>query len=58
MINSEDGNLKNNKKVVLIGLDCATPRTLFQDFIEECPNIKKLMENGAVIPPLPSPLGW
>ena len=38
--------MKNNKKVLLIGLDCATPRTLFHDFIEECPNIKKLMENG------------
>jgi predicted AlkP superfamily phosphohydrolase/phosphomutase len=38
--------LRNNKKVLLIGLDCATPRTLFKDFINECPYIKKLMENG------------
>ncbi|MHA1499448.1 MAG: alkaline phosphatase family protein [Promethearchaeota archaeon] len=29
-----------------MGLDCATPRTLFEDFIDECPNIKKLMQTG------------
>jgi len=33
-------------KVLVIGLDCATPKTLFEDFIEECPNIKMLMEKG------------
>jgi predicted AlkP superfamily phosphohydrolase/phosphomutase len=38
--------LKTNKKVIVIGLDCATPKTLFEDFIEECPNIRKLMETG------------
>ncbi len=37
---------KNKKKLVLIGLDCATPRTLFNEFIDDCPNIKKLMTNG------------
>ena len=31
---------------MVIGLDCATPKTLFEDFLEYCPNIKKLMENG------------
>jgi len=36
----------NKKKLVIIGLDCATPRTLFEEFIEDCPNIKKLMESG------------
>ncbi|MFW9874100.1 MAG: alkaline phosphatase family protein [Candidatus Thorarchaeota archaeon] len=35
-----------NKKLILIGLDCATPKTLFKDFIDDCPNIKKLLENG------------
>jgi len=34
------------RKVILIGLDCATPKTLFEDFIEYCPNIKKLMKTG------------
>ena len=38
--------MNKDKKVLLIGLDCAAPRTLFQDFLEECPNIKKLMDNG------------
>ncbi|MGB5912987.1 MAG: alkaline phosphatase family protein [Promethearchaeia archaeon] len=37
---------KNKKKLVLIGLDCATPRTLFNEFIDDSPNIKKLMANG------------
>jgi len=36
----------NKRKLVIIGLDCATPRTLFEDFINDCPNIKKLMELG------------
>ena len=27
--------LKNNKKVLVIGLDCATPKTLFEDFIDQ-----------------------
>ena len=38
--------MKNGRKVVVIGLDCATPKTLFNDFLDDCPNIKKLMENG------------
>ena len=38
--------MKNRKKVIVIGLDCATPQTLFEDFLEDCPNIKMLMENG------------
>ena len=37
---------KNKKKLVIIGLDCATPRTLFQDLKADCPNIKKLMDSG------------
>ena len=38
--------MKNKRRVIVIGLDCATPRTLFEDFIDECPNIKKLMNQG------------
>lgn len=34
------------KKLVLIGLDCASPRTLFNEFINDCPNIKNLMQKG------------
>ncbi|MFX0001884.1 MAG: alkaline phosphatase family protein [Candidatus Hodarchaeota archaeon] len=34
------------KKLFIIGLDCATPKTLFEEFIGDCPNIRKLMESG------------
>ena len=34
------------KKLVVIGLDCATPQTLFEDFLNDCPNIKKLVQYG------------
>ena len=37
---------KNNKRLVVIGLDCATPKTLFEDFLDDCPNIKKMVEYG------------
>ena len=37
----------NKKKLVIIGLDCATPKTLFEDFLDDCPNIKKMVEFGA-----------
>jgi predicted AlkP superfamily phosphohydrolase/phosphomutase len=35
-----------NKKLVVVGLDCATPKTLFKDFLGDCPNIQKLLENS------------
>ena len=38
--------MKSRKKVIVVGLDCAAPKTLFKDFIEDCPNIKKLMDYG------------
>ncbi|MFX1237247.1 MAG: alkaline phosphatase family protein, partial [Promethearchaeota archaeon] len=36
----------SKKKVIVIGLDCATPRTLFEDFIDVCPNIEKMLKGG------------
>ena len=40
--------MKNNhKKLMIIGLDCATPKTLFKDFLDDCPNIKKMVAEGA-----------
>ncbi|MFX1569955.1 MAG: alkaline phosphatase family protein [Promethearchaeota archaeon] len=36
----------SKKKLVIIGLDCATPKTLFEDFLDDCPNIKKMVERG------------
>ena len=38
--------VSNRKKLIIIGLDCATPRTLFHEFIDDCPNIKKLISKG------------
>ncbi|MFX1601151.1 MAG: alkaline phosphatase family protein [Promethearchaeota archaeon] len=38
--------VKVKKKLMIIGLDCATPRTLFEDFKNNCPNIKRLMDLG------------
>ncbi|MFX1378926.1 MAG: alkaline phosphatase family protein [Promethearchaeota archaeon] len=37
---------KNKKRLVVIGLDCATPKTLLEDFLDDCPNIKKMVEYG------------
>jgi len=36
----------NKKKIIVIGLDCAAPKTLFEDFLDDCPHIKKLMNSG------------
>ena len=36
----------NKKKLVIIGLDCATPKTIFEDFLDDCPNIKKMIKHG------------
>ncbi|MCK5740018.1 alkaline phosphatase family protein [bacterium] len=33
-------------KVMVIGLDCATPQLLFGDWLERLPNIRKLIKNG------------
>ena len=38
--------MKRNRKLVIIGLDCATPKTILSDFLDNCPNIKKLVNNG------------
>lgn len=37
---------ESNKKLVIIGLDCATPNILFEEYLDCCPNIKKLVEHG------------
>jgi len=36
----------SKKKLVIIGLDSATPKTLFEDFLDDCPNVKKMVDNG------------
>ena len=54
---------KNPKKVVVFGIDGAFPEYVFGEWIDELPNIKKLMKEGAyarlnsTIPPL-SVVAW
>lgn len=36
----------NNKKVLIIGLDCATPQIMFGELLEELPTIGNLAKNG------------
>ncbi|MFH0817352.1 MAG: alkaline phosphatase family protein [Candidatus Micrarchaeota archaeon] len=48
-------------KVLVIGLDCATPQLVFDKWLEKLPNIKKIASEGAfgklktVIPPITCP---
>jgi len=35
------------KKVMVIGLDCGAPKLFFEQFRDQLPNLKKIMENGA-----------
>lgn len=37
---------RKNKKVLVIGLDCAPPELVFDEFVDDMPNIRRLMENG------------
>ena len=46
MLNKEKKNLNLKRKILLIGLDCASPKTLFEDFLDDCPNIRKMIKNG------------
>jgi len=36
----------SKKKVLVIGLDCAPPELLFDGFINDLPNLKKLLQHG------------
>jgi predicted AlkP superfamily phosphohydrolase/phosphomutase len=48
-------------RVVVIGLDCATPKLMFHDLADEIPNLRKLMSNGmsgplaSITPPITVP---
>jgi predicted AlkP superfamily phosphohydrolase/phosphomutase len=50
-----------SKKLVIIGLDCATPQLVFDRWLDELPNLKTLVENGihanlvSTIPPITVP---
>jgi predicted AlkP superfamily phosphohydrolase/phosphomutase len=49
------------KKVMVIGLDCAPPRHVFEEYADELPNLTKLRDNGvwgqleSITPPITVP---
>lgn len=49
------------KKVLVIGMDCASPKLLFEEFIDDLPNVRRLMSRGVygklrtIIPPITIP---
>ncbi len=51
----------SDTKVIIIGLDCATPQLLFESYKEDLPNISEMMEQGtwgplrSTIPPITVP---
>jgi predicted AlkP superfamily phosphohydrolase/phosphomutase len=53
--------VKTNRKVIVIGLDCATPALVFDRFKSDLPNISRLIDNGiygnlhSTIPPITIP---
>lgn len=52
---------RDGRRVLVIGLDCATPELVFDQWRDELPNLKRLMENGlygeleSTIPPITVP---
>ncbi|HOO55570.1 MAG TPA: alkaline phosphatase family protein [bacterium] len=50
-----------NRKVFIFGLDCATPQLVFDAYLPELPNFRRLMEQGmygemkSTIPPITTP---
>jgi predicted AlkP superfamily phosphohydrolase/phosphomutase len=52
---------RTKRKVIVMGLDCATPQLVFNEFKSELPNISKLIDNGvygpmrSTIPPITIP---
>jgi predicted AlkP superfamily phosphohydrolase/phosphomutase len=51
----------SRKKVMVLGLDCAPPRHVFEEYADEIPNLTKLRENGvwgpleSITPPITVP---
>ena len=52
---------KDGRKVMVIGLDCAPPEHIFDEYKDEIPNIAKLVDNGvfgplqSITPPITVP---
>lgn len=55
------GDKKPGRKVMVIGLDCAPPEHIFDEYADEIPNLTKLRENGvygplqSITPPITVP---
>jgi predicted AlkP superfamily phosphohydrolase/phosphomutase len=53
--------MEPKRKVLVIGLDCAAPKLVFDDWLSELPNMKRLVDEGAwgrlfsTIPPITCP---
>src|SRR5512137_33380 len=53
--------MEPKRKVLVIGLDCAAPKLVFDDWLNELPNTKRLVKEGAwgrlfsTIPPITCP---
>jgi predicted AlkP superfamily phosphohydrolase/phosphomutase len=54
-------DVRRQRKVMVIGLDCAPPRHVFDEFVDDIPNLSKLRENGvwgpleSIVPPITVP---
>jgi predicted AlkP superfamily phosphohydrolase/phosphomutase len=55
------GEPSRGRKVMVIGLDCAPPEHVFDEYADEIPNLTKLRENGvwgplqSIVPPITVP---
>ena len=49
---------RKKPKLLVIGLDSAPPRLLFQDFRDKLPNLREMMDSGLTAPLRSNELGW
>lgn len=53
--------VRNGRKVMVIGLDCAPPEHIFDEYADDVPNLTKLRDNGmwgslkSIVPPITVP---
>lgn len=46
LFGKKERDMRPRKKVLVIGLDCAAPELVFEQWREELPNFKRVMDNG------------
>src|SRR3989337_1287349 len=57
----DEGATKRGRKVMVLGLDCAPPEHIFDEYAGEIPNLAKLVDNGmfgplqSITPPITVP---